>query len=101
MSSEIDHYYLYVGDIVDFERDWTEFLASPPGTSADTIASSTWAVSGGATGVTIGNTPFTATKTQVWVTVLTGSEGKIFDLVNTVISAGGRKKSDRIRIEVS
>jgi hypothetical protein len=75
---------LYVQDPqekLDHTHDWAAELG------ADTISTSTWAIS--PTGPTLSSQTSTATTATVWVESLTA--GKLYTLTNSVITAAGRK----------
>jgi len=71
--------------VLDYQIDWTDWLAlTPPGT-ADTISTSTWTVP---TGITKASDSKTTVKTTVWVSG--GTAGQQYELVNRIVTVAGR-----------
>ena len=78
---------------IDFSIDWSETLAEV--SPADTISSSSWTADNGVTVISDSNTTTTAT---VWVSG--GTVRKYSELVNTVVTAGGRTHQRTIAVKI-
>jgi hypothetical protein len=74
---------------LDYMINWSPWLGT------DTINTSTWTVPTGITKVTSTNTTTTAT---IWLSG--GTEGKMYEVVNTIITSGGRTDYRTLLIEV-
>jgi hypothetical protein len=79
------------GDICDWTVTWTALL------EADTIASSSWIVPTGLTQASPAPS-FTANQTTIWLSG--GTDGELYDLINTITTAGGRTWERTIRLLV-
>jgi hypothetical protein len=79
--------------ILDYKMDWEDVmnLVSP----ADTISTSTWVASGDLTIDSDSNTTLTTT---VWVSG--GTVNTLSNLVNTIVTAGGRKHVKTIEVSI-
>lgn len=75
--------------VLDYTIDWSEWLVD------DTISTSAWTVDSGLTTVTTTNTTTTAT---VWVSG--GTLGASYNLINTIVTAGGRTDERTIRVSM-
>jgi len=74
---------------LDYVVDWTSWLG------ADTIATSTWTVT---TGATLGSTSYTTTTATAWLTG--GTAGRTYTLTNQITTAGGRTDQRSFLIHV-
>lgn len=77
-------------DVLDYTIDWTSFL------NGDVISTSTWTVS---TGLTKGSDSKTTTTTTVWIS--SGTLGQSYEVTNTIITAGGRTKSQCFEVLIA
>ena len=75
--------------VLDYTVDWSDWLGS------DTISSSSWTVPSGITKDSDSNTDTTAT---IWLS--SGKNGKTYEIVNRIVTAGGRTDDRTIIIEV-
>ncbi len=75
--------------VLDYEIDWSAWLGT------DTISSSTWTVPSGLTEDSSTNTTTTAT---IWLSG--GTEGTRYEVVNHIVTAGGREEDRTIQIVV-
>ncbi len=75
--------------VLDYIIDWSIWL------DADTISTSTWSVPAGITEDSSSNTTTTAT---IWLSG--GTAGASYDLINSIVTAAGRKDDRTIRIHV-
>ena len=73
--------------VLDYEADWSAWLGS------DTIESSSWTVPTGLTKDSEANTTTTAT---VWLSG--GTAETIYDVINRIVTAGGRTEDRTIKI---
>lgn len=73
--------------VLDYQFDWTAWL------DGDTISSSSWVVPAGLTNDADVNTTATAT---VWLSG--GTAGSAYDVVNRIVTAGGRTEDRTLRI---
>jgi hypothetical protein len=78
------------GSTLDYVIDWEDWLAG------DTITSSTWAVG---TGMTKGTTTNTTTTTTVWLSG--GTDGTIINVINTVVTTGGRTETKKFKFNIT
>ncbi len=76
-------------EVLDFTIDWTAWLGT------DTIASSAWAVPAGITKDS--DTTISSLKTLIWLSG--GALGTVYELVNTITTAGGRTAVRSIDID--
>lgn len=76
--------------VLDYERDWSTWLGE------DTISTSTWIVPGG---ITVNNESHTPTAATIWLSG--GTEGRDYELINRVTTAGGRTEEARVLIIVT
>ena len=74
---------------VDFQADWTDWLAG------DTISASTWVVPSGITQYSASNTTTSAT---IWLSG--GTEGRDYSVVNRITTAGGRINDQTLIIKI-
>lgn len=80
-------------DELDYIVDWN---ASPkPFLGTDTISTSQWIVPAGITSILETKTASTAT---IWLSG--GTAGIIYDLVNRIVTVGGRKADHTVKIRV-
>lgn len=75
--------------VLDYQVNWATWLGS------DTIVTSTWTVETGLTKDSISNTTTTAT---VWLSG--GTVDETYEVVNTIVTTGGRTDYRTIVIEV-
>jgi len=75
---------------LDYSIDWA------PSLDGDTIASSTWTVP---VGVTRGLDTNTETITTIWLTG--GTAGQNYELMNRIVTAGGRTREQTCSLRVS
>ena len=75
--------------VKDYAIDWSPWLAG------DTITTSTWIVP---TGITKNSDTHTTTGTTIWLS--SGTDGTDYNLVNRVVTAGGRTEDRTITILV-
>ena len=75
--------------VLDYQINWATWL------SADTIATSTWTVPTGLTKASSTNTTTTAT---VWLSG--GTADTSYNIVNTIVTAGGRTEERTLTIAV-
>lgn len=75
--------------ILDYQINWATWLGS------DTIDTSTWTVPTGITRTSATNTTTTAT---IWLSG--GTSGTDYDLLNRIVTAGGRTEDRTITIRV-
>ncbi len=73
--------------VLDYQIDWEDWL------DGDTISSSSWTVADGITEVTDTNTTTTAT---IWLSG--GTDGASYNVVNRIVTAGGRTEDRTITI---
>jgi len=78
------------GALLDYTVDWELWLSS------DTIATSSWSADTGITVVTSTNDTTSAT---VWLSG--GTAGTVYDVVNRIVTAGGRTDDRTITIIVT
>lgn len=78
-------------EIKDYRLDWTDLL------DGDTISSSMWSVAAG-TGLVIDGQSNTATSTLLWLS--SGTLGETYDLLNRVVTAGGRTYDQTVKLKV-
>jgi hypothetical protein len=79
--------------VEDFSIDWTATLADS--SPADTISSSTWTADNG---VTVTSDAETTTTTTVWVSG--GTLGRYCNLVNRIVTTGGRTYDRTITLKI-
>jgi hypothetical protein len=77
--------------VLDFAVNWATWLAA----DSDTISTSTWTVP---TGITEDSESETTTVATIWLSG--GTAGVKYDLVNEIVTAGGRTANRTIRIHV-
>lgn len=77
-------------EILDYSLDWGSRLDD-----GDQIETSTWTVP---TGLTKGDTSFTASTTTVWLSG--GTAGKRYNALNRVTTTGGRTKDQTVGIYI-
>jgi len=75
--------------ILDYAIDWTSWLSS------DTISTSTWTVPSGITKVSDSTT---TTTTTIWLSG--GTADTDYELINHIVTAGGREDDRTITIRV-
>lgn len=75
-------------EVLDYSVNWTNWLGT------DTISTSTWVVPTGITGGTESTTTVLAT---IWLSG--GSTGSRYDLVNRIVTAGGRTADRTLSID--
>jgi len=83
---------LYVkesGAVLDYQHDWSAWLG------ADTISSSSWAVTGG---LVVDSDSNTTTTSTVWLSG--GTFGATGEAVNTIVTAAGRTEKIAILVRV-
>lgn len=76
-------------EVLDYEVDWSARLG------ADTISASTWTVP---VGITKDSDSKTNTTTAVWLS--SGTLLSSYDLVNRIVTAGGRTMDQTVRIKI-
>lgn len=76
--------------VLDYQVNWVTWLGS------DTIATSTWTVPTGITKASESNTTTTAT---VWISG--GTAGTSYEIVNRIVTAGGRTEDRTLTIMVA
>jgi hypothetical protein len=79
--------------VLDYTEDWAATLGSS--SPADTIATSSWTASAGLTVDSDSNTTTTAT---VWAS--SGTANRYGELVNTIVTAGGRTYQRTIIVKI-
>ena len=77
---------------IDYKIDWSATLSES--SPADTISTSTWS----ATGLTVASESETTTTTTVWCSG--GTVNQYAQLVNTIVTSGGRTYERTINIKV-
>ncbi|RVG88683.1 hypothetical protein [Sinorhizobium meliloti] len=77
-------------EVKDYGLDWSALLDD------DTITTSAWSVDD--SGLTIGTTSNTTTATTVWVS--SGSAGVTYNLLNRIVTAGGRTYDQTVKLKV-
>jgi hypothetical protein len=75
--------------VLDYNFDWTPWLAG------DTITSSSWVAE---SGITVDSDGFTATMTTVWLSG--GAAGEKYEITNTIGTSNGRSEDRTFRIRV-
>lgn len=75
--------------VLDYQINWATWLGS------DTISTSTWTVP---TGITKDSDTKTTTTTTIWLSG--GTAGREYNLVNKIVTAGGRTEERMIVIKV-
>lgn len=75
--------------VLDYMVDWSDWLDS------DTISTSTWTVT---TGITEDSDTKSDTTTTIWLSG--GTVGTEYELVNRIVTAGGREDDRTIMIKV-
>ena len=84
---------------LDYGFDWSEWLQNvPEGESADTIESSTWAVTGEDSSLTVGATGNDDTTTTVWLSG--GTVGLTYVVRNRIVTADGRTDDRSFRMAI-
>ena len=83
------------GETLDYAINWAQWLALTPDDTTDTIDTSTWAVPDG---LTQESNAKTDTKTAIWLSG--GTAGERYEVVNTVVTDGGRTAQRRLHIVV-
>ncbi|TJW14459.1 MAG: hypothetical protein E5W82_10815 [Mesorhizobium sp.] len=78
-------------EVLDYVLDWEDRL------DGDTIVSSAWTIPVGS-GLTINSTSFTDTTTTVWLSA--GVLLTTYELLNRVVTAGGRTMDQTVRLKV-
>lgn len=76
-------------EVLDYQLDWSGRLGE------DQISTSTWTVP---TGIVKNSDTNTATVSTVWLS--SGTLGTSYDLVNRVITTGGRTMDQTVRIRI-
>lgn len=76
-------------EVLDYEIDWSARLLT------DTIVTSTWVVP---TGLTEDSTENTTTTTTVWLSG--GTTGEVYEVLNRVVTAGGRTMDQTVKLKV-
>ena len=77
--------------VLDYQIDWSDWLAS-----GESIATSTWTLS--ATGITQDSKAKTQTTATIWLSG--GSAASDYDATNRVTTSGGRTVDRTIRVRV-
>lgn len=78
-------------EVLDYQVNWADRLAE-----GDTLESSSWIAPDGA--LVVVSDSFTTTTTTIW---LSGGElGESYDLVNRVVTVGGRTHDQTVRLKV-
>lgn len=85
--SRIPRAYKDPGDVLDYSRDWTDFL------DTDTITASTWSVPDG---ITMDSESNTSTVATVWLSG--GTLGERYTVTNTIETEDGRTVEGSITI---
>ena len=80
-------------EVLDYEIDWTDRLAG------DAIFSSTWTRTGDDSALIIDSNSHDDTKATVWLSA--GTLGKSYQLLNRVVTDGGRTMDQTVEIVVS
>jgi hypothetical protein len=80
-------------EILDYFFDWSDFLGP-----LDTIATSTWAVSGTDAVLTVGSQTYNASLVTAWAA--SGTLGVSYDVSNTITTLQGRTAKRTARIVV-
>ena len=75
--------------VLDYQINWASWLG------VDTISTSTWTLP---TGITKASDTRTTTTTTIWLSG--GTDGSSYNLVNTIVTAGGRTEERTITIVV-
>jgi len=78
-------------EVKDYSLDWSALLV------ADAISTSTWTLSSGV-GLTIGVTSHTGTLSTVWLSG--GTAGVNYELLNRVVTTGGRTYDQTVKLKV-
>lgn len=78
-------------EVKDYKLDWAAML------DTDTISTSTWSVAVGA-GLVIDSNSKTNTDTTVWLSA--GTAGVTYELLNRVVTAGGRTYDQTCKLKV-
>lgn len=79
-------------DVLDYSLNWTEFLED----DADTITSSSWAVT--PSGLTLGENQYASGITTVWVSG--GTSRETYTITNTITTESGRTIERSVRLPV-
>lgn len=78
-------------EVKDYSLDWSALLVD------DTISTSTWTLASGA-GLTIGSNSNTDTLSTVWLSG--GTAGVNYELLNRVVTTGGRTYDQTVKLKV-
>lgn len=78
-------------EVLDYVLDWEDRLAG------DTIATSTWTIAVGS-GLTINSNSFTDTTTTVWLSA--GVLLTTYELLNRIVTDGGRTMDQTVKLKV-
>ncbi len=76
-------------EVLDYEIDWSARLLT------DTIVTSTWVVP---TGIVEDSTENTTTTTTIWLSG--GTLGDVYEVLNRVVTAGGRTMDQSVKLKV-
>ncbi|MBB4184249.1 hypothetical protein GGE07_000875 [Sinorhizobium terangae] len=79
-------------EVKDYSLDWAALLGA-----SDTITSSTWSIDEGS-GLTIDSDSHNTTETTLWLSA--GAAGTNYSPVNRIVTAGGRKYDQTVRLKV-
>jgi len=77
-------------EVLDYSIDWSDRLDTD-----DTVSTSTWIVP---TGLTEDSDTFTSTVTTVWLS--DGDLGKVYNVVNRIVTADARTMDQTVRLRI-
>jgi len=83
------YFYKDPASVLDYQVNWAAWLGS------DTIASSTWTLP---TGITQNDATNTTTTATIWLSG--GTAGTSYEIVNRIVTAGGRTAERTLTIKV-
>lgn len=82
-------------EVKDYELDWSDRLE----TASDTISTSAWSIVTDSPTLVIDSSSTTTTVTKVWLSA--GTDGTTYDLLNRVVTAGGRTYDQTVKLRVA
>ena len=94
----MSHRTLFIKDpnaVLDYTINWTDWLAGDTIVLGGSPVSSQWTVPAGLTKT---NESFNATSATVWLSG--GTVGKIYEVVNRIVTLGGRTENRTLEIAV-